>query len=531
MDIAAAKAKISTLTDPKLHNVANLLVEVGLELIACGDDTKIFKDGTEIGQLDLIFVDEEVERYFLFEVSTQERHVSSKINSFFSKWSNDDNLNIVKEKFSFSPRYNVSRIFFELSGRSSIAGSVQYNLDNNVDNKIMLEYDFKYFLDAYDKIGQWAKNDLYNFMDIKPPNPITIGNIDAIQFYLGNTRAYLYLDRVDRILKYCYIFRRVHNDRGYQRILEKGRIGSIAKKIQKGSLLAFPNTILISSPDDFDFCNNPAGQNECPKSVKISIPSYYFACRIIDGQHRLLGFTKLESRHQSSYYLPIIALDRIAQKDEMKTFIEINSTQKKIDRNLILTLIADFDWDITINEKEYYEKQAVEVVKKLNHASTLKDKIFIPQALETRKNKITLSTLVSAIIGNNFVGWKLHLFQENDGDLETPYNKIKEIFLLLQQHLPNYSRGINSFFLSNKGLRMFFRFLQIFERNKRKKYLTCNYETLIKNLAVVVNEKFVKKLDDYYGEGGANKAADKVWAVLKKNWKRYKNVTTNLKKV
>lgn len=530
MDFAIAKTKISTLTDPQLQNVANFLIDVGLKLIACGDEATIVKAKETIGQLDIIYVDDEVERYFIFEVSTQENDRADKINAFFSKWSNDENLDIVKAKFSFAEQYKISRIFFDLSGKKEIPESVQYNLGTE-DNSIMLSYDFEYFLDAYDKVGQWAKNDFFNFIKVKPPNPIMIGNIDAIQFYLGHTRAYLYLDRVDRILKYCYISRRVRNDRGYQRILEKGRIGNIAKKIERGSLLAFPNTILISSPDDYNFINNPIEQSECPKSVKISIPNYFCACRIIDGQHRLLGFARLDSRLQSSYYLPIIALDRIAQRDEMKTFIEINSTQKKIDRNLILTLIADFTWDKVLNENEYYEKQAVEVVKKLNQASTLKDKIFIPLALEKRKYKITLSTLVSAILGNNFVGWKLHLFQENDGDLETPYNKIKKIFLLLQQHLPCYTSGENPFFLSNKGLRMFFRFLQIFERNRKKGNLKCDYEILIKNLAVIINENFIKKLENYYGEGGANKAADQVWAVFKKTWKRYKKVTTNLKKV
>ena len=77
-----------------------------------------------------------------------------------------------------------------------------------------------------------------------------------------------------------------------------------------------------------------------------------------------------------------------------------------------------------------------------------------------------------------------------------------------------------------------FRFLQIFERNKIKQNVTCNYETLIKDLKKVFNKKFIRKLDDYYGEGGANKAAYIVWAALKRKLKRrYKKLTTNLKKV
>lgn len=532
MESSLAREKISELTDPRAKDVGNLLIDIGFELIACGnDETTIEKDGNRIGQIDFVLKDEEVERYFIIEVSTRKTNSTEKINTFFSKWSDSDNIVLVKQKFSITRKYKIHKIFFELIGNTEISGSVKHHLKDQ-NNSILLDYDLNYFLDAFKKIGKWAKNDFFNFLKVKPFQPKTLSNIEAIQFYLGDIRAYLYLERVDRLLKYCYIFRRVRDDKGYQRILDKGRIGAIAKKIQSGNLLAFPNTILISYNDNPTLCDNPVPIENCPKSVQIKTPDYYCACKVIDGQHRLLGFANLDITLQENHFLPVILLETVPLLKEMETFIDINSTQKKIDRNLILTLAADFPWDKNINRKEYFEKQAVEVVKKLNKNGTLKQKIFIPDAMEERKNKITLNTLVSAIIGNNFIGGKLHIFQKQDDDIDTPYQKIKDIFSLIKQHLPKYSKDVNSFLLSNKGLRMLFRFIQIYERNKKEGNITCTNEELIKDLKNIFDAPFIKKLNDYYGEGGASKATSEVFALLKKqNRKRYENLKNDLRAI
>ncbi len=216
----------------------------------------------------------------------------------------------------------------------------------------------------------------------------------------------------------------------------------------------------------------------------------------------------------------------------MKTFIDINSTQKKIDRNLILVLEADFGWDKAINKKEYFEKVAVSVIKKLNENSSLRNKIYIPEALAKRKGKITLATLVSAILGNNFIGGRKHIFQENDEDEKTPFEEIKNIFSLLRKHIPNYSTDVGSFFLSNKGLRILFRIIQIYERNKLKLNIDFNRESLIDDLRGIFNDELVKKLEDYYGEGGAAKAVIEIFSLLKKEKRRkYRNFKTNLKNI
>lgn len=530
MTIAEARTKLNALTDPRIKDVGNLFLDLGIELVGCGKETEIRKRKQIIGHVDLLFKDQEVRRIFFLEVSTQEDDRARKISHFFSRWENQENIETLRKRFKLPSTYKNMRLYFDLSKKCSCPESVAA-LFSKTNNHFLNEYDFNYFVDAHAKVGRWARNDFFRYLEIKPLDQ-TKKTKDAIQFFLGdNIRAYTFVDTAKNLLQYCYVFRRKKEDSGYQRILEKGRIGEIAKKIESGNILAFPNSVLISCPDSPQLCASPKDKSDCPAHVKILIPNYFSACRIIDGQHRLLSFARLDEGQQETHFIPIVAFENIELHDEMRTFIEINSGQKKMDRNLILLLQADFKWDRKVSVKEYYEKQAVIVVKKLNNEPPLKGKIFIPEVLAKKEAKITLTTLVSAIIGNNFIGKRMHLYQKKHNDTITPYKKIKKIFVLLIQKMPQYCQDADSFFLTNKGSRVIFRLIQIYERNHLKRNIDFSLTRFFDDLARIFNDKLVESLNDFYGEGGANRAVQEVFQILKKKdkRKRYAKITFDLR--
>lgn len=511
MDIALAKSKVNKLEEGS-KEVGNLLLDLGFDLIECGNNTKILKAERVIGQIDLLFKDFEAKRIFLIEVSKQKGDRADKIGNFFRKWSINDNLELLINKFSLPTTYKIIRIYFDLSDQT-IPNSL--TLSGNKKEYFLTIEDFNYFIDAFDKVGKWAKNDFLSFLNVKEQQPI-LSEKDAIQFYLGDIRAYSFVDSVANLLKYCYVFRRKCNDMGYQRMLEKSKIGNISRKVRKGNILAFPNAILLSAPERAALCPNPKDRSDCPAPVKINIPNDYCSLRIIDGQHRLLSFTTLEQQYHESHFIPVVVFENIDTLKEMRTFIDINSGQKKIDRNLILTLQADFAWNPIDNSKEFVEKQTVEVIKRLNSSFPLKGKIFIPHALETKKGKLMLNTFVSAIIGNNLIGGKLHLYQNDSIDIDSPYRSIHLLFSQLKQHLPRYSTNVGDFFLSNKGLRVIFRLIQIFVRNKKASKISVEQEQFIKDLARIMDDILKNKIDRYYGEGGAMLATEEICRILKR---------------
>ncbi len=310
MEKSEAIARINAIdesSNPLLKDVATLILNLDLELIACREEIR--RDGELIGEIDALFAVPEAEKVLLIEVSTRTSNISEKISNFFSKWACQDNEILVRNKFTIGQTVEIIRIFFELSGTKNVPASVSH-FTSEQGNHIFLEYDMKYFTDAFAKIGKWSKNDLLSFLKIRPRQERTIAR-EGFQFYLGSIRAYAYIDRVDQLLRYCYIFRRIKDDKGYQRVLEKGRIGNIALKIQSSNFLAFPNAILISCPDGIDLCDSPKERADCPALVRLRIPDYYCACRVIDGQHRLLGFSNLVKSIQENHFLPVIALENI----------------------------------------------------------------------------------------------------------------------------------------------------------------------------------------------------------------------------
>ena len=160
----------------------------------------------------------------------------------------------------------------------------------------------------------------------------------------------------------------------------------------------------------------------------------------------------------------------------------------------------------------------------------MRNKVFIPEALAKRKVKINLYTIFSAILGNNFIGKRLGLFQKDHSDIETPYRMIHGIFVLAKRKLPDYCQDVGSFLLSNKGLRILFRLVQVLIRNDNADNVHCTLGECFHDLGEVFTDELVEKLEDFYGEGGANKAVEGIFGRLKqRNKPKYDNVETDLR--
>lgn len=532
MDKSKAKKRIKDLakTNPKIDGVGNLFVDLGFEFLAGGKETEIKKAKNTLGEIDLIFKDTLNKNIFIIEVTKQRDDRTLKIEHFFSFWRRGNNLGVISRRYSLPITYAVHYLYFDLSPKHDRPPCVD-GIIQNKKNHYLNNYDLRYFCDAFDKVGKWAVNDLLSFLDIKPKTR-TNAIINATQFFLGSVRAYSYVESVNNLLQYCYVFRRKKDDSGYQRMIRRERIDRIAKRIQNNTLFAFPNSILVSCPDVNRICDNPEEISDCPAEVEIKIPNYFCACRIIDGQHRLLGFSKLDETLQEQHFIPVVVLENIEQQDEIKTFIDINSGQKKIDRDHIMVLEADFPWEVDKNPKEFYEKKAVVIAKKLNRTDPLKERIFIPEALAKKKGKIALNTFVMAILNNKFIGPKKCLFQRDYNDNKTPYDKIKEIFILAKKHIPKHCRDADSFFMTNQGVRVLFRVIQIFTRNNINETITVSLEDFLKDLGKVLTNTVIEILKDFYGEGGATRATEEVFKVLKAKYKtKYKGLTTSLMRI
>jgi len=509
MDFSKAQDQISKIQNDGERKVGNLLLNMGFTFI--DSNTIILNSKSKrIGEIDLIFEFEDT--IFLIDASKDKHSGSSKKLAFFSKWTDKSNLNFLRKQCNLGNQ-KVMRIYFDLLHKTPDSGSAEIENVTTPErmNKVCYSDDFDYFSKYMKKIGPWSKNDFLDFIGYtNRQNSVTV---DAIQYYIGALPVFCFVERVDNLLRTCYISRRRTNDLGYQRTLKENRVVNISNNIKNGVGLSFPNSILINTPQLTD---NIVAPDACPSTVKINFPSNYNTCRIIDGQHRLLGFAATPSRIQKSYYLPVIALQQINLDKEIETFIDINSKQQRMDGNLILLLKSDLNWPK--ESKGYNEKIAVQVSKRLNQ-TFFKNRIFFGYSDETKGTKITLTTLVSSMRNN----------EQIEETSEKTYKKLSDIFKLMQQFLGAHSFVEGTYFGHNRGISVLFRLLRLLKRNFLANTISISKEEFFKDLGKIFNPKLIVSLDNYYGEGGSNAAAEQIVKELQENYpKKYKDMKSNL---
>ena len=142
-------------------------------------------------------------------------------------------------------------------------------------------------------------------------------------------------------------------EEGIQRALREKRIKEIKEYI-KTKDSTFPNTIILSIQE------NPANEtahnyilDEENNEIMIRIADN--VVNVLDGQHRLAGF----SNEEIDYELPVSIFLDLSLGEQAKIFAKINSTQKKVELDLVYELFG-------ITEGKSPEKSAYYIVKHLN---------------------------------------------------------------------------------------------------------------------------------------------------------------------
>jgi DGQHR domain-containing protein len=489
--------KIKETDDAGIKRVGELLVNLELAPMLVDED---IRDGNSIiGNIDLAF--ELENRILLLEVSEQHKDRNEKILSWFQKWSSAHHLDLAQRQIG--PHYSKRpfRIYVDLS-RSSTSpdlGPIPMSLrESKHDNAILFRDDIEYFEDVFSKVKIFALYDMLSYLGIKP-RQISYPIQAALQFYLDDVYALSFVISADTLLKSAYVFRRRGAGSGYQRFLSFKKIMAIEKKILKGNFLSFPNSVLINIERSVRV-DPRKSQEDCPASCVVEFPGEYCSSRIIDGQHRLMGIARLPKELRERICLQVIAFTELAQGREVQTFVEINNNQTKVDKNLVLNLIGDFEWPV--DSLERVQKRAVTVARELDRKNVLG--IFFGSADERREGKVYLATLVAALLNNNLIGGRFDFWRERE------YEETSELLLGIRDprlQLPNSWR---SFLLSNRGLRIVFRLVYLLERNRLASTSRVANIQLVGLLKEIASDQLLLELTESYGLGGAARAVQKI---------------------
>ena len=282
--------------------------------------------------------------------------------------------------------------------------------------------DLEYYEALVDAIGEYAKYEIIHSFGITTGEEKHIHNVLALHMHQPFSRSpadiFLFTITPDVLLKTCVVFRKAQgNKTAYQRILQKKRLASIRKFVTQSDALLPPNIIVhfsknvrweaLAAPTT-DLSNRgitltKQGDYEL---VLLSIPKEYASLELIDGQHRLYGFTEAEHATKDHFNLVVLGIANILPEKRTSTFIAINDNARRMDPNLVAYLKLNDDEAACQKDNEL---MAIKVAVELNKITPFKKKIRL---LDVGSQRLTLK---------GFAGYDLKGLLSQNGKLRKHY--------------------------------------------------------------------------------------------------------------
>jgi DGQHR domain-containing protein len=250
----------------------------------------------------------------------------------------------------------------------------------------------------------------------------------------------------------------------YQRAIKKKRLGDIAKFVleqqRKSKIEVFPNNIVVNLhnskfvPDQID-----------PNFGTLEIPNTYGSLWVIDGQHRLYSFCKINDEHvRDTYRFIVTAYPEISLSDQAEIFYTINDKQEGINSDLIMFILAQL-----MEKTEGYAAKVLLSVDKEEFFSKPVKKGFEEKE---RGAWLKLSTLTNSLTEEKLIDCEKPsggLLQKNREDLDTPLRILKAYLGYIRKHFrTSWDDGKKGFAQSNQGLSIMFIILRKIVEAKTK---------------------------------------------------------------
>ncbi|UXN21994.1 DGQHR domain-containing protein [Curtobacterium flaccumfaciens] len=264
----------------------------------------------------------------------------------------------------------------------------------------------EYYLELAAHLGSAAKYQLLGNVFQGTKIQQIASTVPAIRGRMGGTEYFTFMIEPHRLLKLAYVLHRSKaNDQWmptYQRIIKKGRLKKVREFVEDGGF--FPNSLVLSIDGDgrklrFD----KAGGGDLSAVGVLHLPQTYHSIYVIDGQHRLYGYT--ESERGSTELIPVVAFVNLERKKQVELFMQINENQQAVPANLRSTLNSDLLWE-SENPKLRARALRLRVAQHLgeHRASPLRGRVIIGEDKQTHHRCISLEAIGRGIDKSGLVG-------------------------------------------------------------------------------------------------------------------------------
>jgi DNA sulfur modification protein DndB len=346
--------------------------------------------------------------------------------------------------------------------RLGISDNDQVRL-NGIDGIHFSEEIIDYYYLLYSQIGIAARYQLLGSLFAGQEIPDLDNRIPAIEGKMGGHTYYSFSIEPEKLLKIGFVLHRNKANENmmptYQRLIKKNRLKEIHTFIDEDKGY-FPNSIIINIVSDknkklvFDQSNN-----QVPDAISrigvLHLPKKYRSAYIIDGQHRLYGYSN--SQYKSSNTIPVVALVNLDRSEQVKLFMQINENQKAVPKDLRNTLDADLLWD---SESYIDQMKALKSKIAINLGENRKSPFFGKISIGEDKRAITTEHINLALNRSDFLG-KVKKFEIEKlgsfytGDLDKTYQNLSDFlfrsFSYIKESLVEIWEQEGNIIVINKG--------------------------------------------------------------------------------
>jgi DGQHR domain-containing protein len=231
--------------------------------------------------------------------------------------------------------------------------------------------------------------------------------VPATRGRAGKTTFYNFLISPHDLLRIAYIshMSKTSNDDldTYQRMVKPTRLKSIGQYIDDGG--TFPTNIVVNFK--IDKLNFDVTETFGDTATGIlHLPGQYGSAWVIDGQHRLYGYAYANRRaEEDRSVVSVLSYDNLSIREEIKLFVDINSQQVKVSRNLVNEIVSS----LNINDrdpKKRLDALCARVALKLDtySSSPIKGRVLTVAQDKTDNRCLTLTSLADGLAENNLLG-------------------------------------------------------------------------------------------------------------------------------
>ena len=405
------------------------------------------------------------------------------------------------------------------------------------------ESEISYYYELTKHLGSCARYQLLSNLFANSEIKNLQNKIPAIQGKMGGHKYYEFSIEPEKLLKIGYVLHRSKANKNmmptYQRVVKKNRLKSVREFINNGGY--FPNSLIISidtngRPLQFDKIQNK-GDDFISKLGILHLPKKYHSAYIIDGQHRLYGYS--DSQYSKKNTIPVVAFENLDRKEQLKLFMEINENQKAVSKTLRVTLNKDLLWE---SEKKSEQRDALRsrIAQMCGEEPTspLLDRVVIGEDDKTPTKCITVEAIQHALKRTDFfsVFTKSNDIEKagtfDTGELETTctkfYKFLEDSFSYVREScIEEWELGENGVLTINRGIQAVIRIINdivnlCIEQNKinvlkdelsRKMEEIYFYLEPLNEYIRSIDDSDRKELKSFLGGGGDNQV-----------WRRFQKV-------